>query len=155
SAGQGFFVYSKDSSFSTAVQVVGITTLNPNNSVQAIATGISGLSSGTTYYFRTEFQNSSNGDTQLGPVVSFTTLTTPVTATAATLVTSSSATLNGTVNTNVSAGQGYFVYSKDSSFTTGVQVVGITTLTPNNSIQTVTTGISGLSSGTTYYYRTE
>ena len=71
--GEGFFQYSKDSSFISGVSTVGITNLPANNTVQAITANISGLSTGTTYYFRTVFQNSVNGEIQFGPAVSFTT----------------------------------------------------------------------------------
>ncbi|MBI2471289.1 MAG: carboxypeptidase regulatory-like domain-containing protein [Planctomycetes bacterium] len=91
------------------------------------------------------------GNTGAGTIkVTYTISAPTITTTAATNVTSNSATLNGTVNANGLATTAWFQYGISTgsySYTTATQSVSGTSIT------TVSTGISGLLSNTTYYYR--
>ncbi len=129
--------------------------LTTNSTTQAFAAAASGLSSNTTYYYRTVFFNENNSETQLGSVVSFTTLATVETTAAATALTSSSAILNGSANPEGSSAYTYFEYGTNSSFIGGSFVSSNTfSLTTNSTTQAFAAAASGLSSDTTYYYRT-
>ena len=120
----------------------------------SISANISGLSSGTQYYYRVVAQSS--GGTSYGSEDSFTTssstTTTPPTVTtgSATNVTTSAATLNGTVNANGVSTTAWFELGISSgtyggkTSTQGVSGTGNTT---------VSMSISGLVSATRYYYR--
>lgn len=68
----------------------------------------------------------------------------------ATNVTHDSATLNGTVNTGGLTTTYYFEYDTDSSFSTPAEVG---TGTTSNNGANVSEDLSGLSTGTTYYFR--
>jgi len=115
---------------------------------------LTGLSSGTTYYYRIAASNSSG--TNKGSILSFTT-TTPgaapsVTTMAATSVGTTGATLNGNVSPNSLATTAWFEWGTDSTLTvfssTSTQSVGSGTAS-----QLVSFPLSGLSAGTTYYFR--
>jgi hypothetical protein len=172
------FQFSADSTFATFAYTPSVT-LTANTTAQTITasttTGswccylgnpVPPLSSGTTYYYRTFFQNGGNGETKYGLVQQFKTAVTPVTTGSATGITSFSATLNGTANPEGATGQAYFQFSADSTFATYAYTPSVT-LTANTTAQTITasttTGswccylgnpVPPLSSGTTYYYRT-
>ena len=133
----------------TATQGVGSGT-----TAQAVTATLSGLSAGTTYYYRVAA--SSSAGTSKGSIVSFLTTTTgplpTVTTTAATGVTASGAVLNGSVNPNGLATNAWFEWGTSptlATFTaTATQAVGAGT-----TAQPVTAGLSALIAGTTYYYR--
>ncbi|MDB6174478.1 MAG: hypothetical protein JWL59_3789 [Chthoniobacteraceae bacterium] len=74
-----------------------------------------------------------------------------VTSLAKSNLTPTSVTLSGTVNPNGSAATAYFEYGLDTSYGS---IAGVS-LAPNDgmSAQTVSAGLSGLMSGTTYHYR--
>ena len=116
-----------------------------------VSIDISGLSSGTTYYYRIAAQNSAG--TTYGSEMSFTTNTpSPPSATtgSASNVSYYTATLNGTVNANGISTTTWFQYDTTSGSygnTSSTQSVSGTSDT------TVSIDISGLSGGTTYYYR--
>ena len=188
SSGTAYFQFGADSSFGTctnyrqtssvpvpaslAIQVIslGTTTTSGYSSCGGTVIG-SSLKSGTTYYYRTVFTNSNNSEIQYGLVQSFITPTTPVTSDGATNVTSSSATLNGTVNPEGSSGSANFQFGTDSAFSTctnyrntaSVAVPASSTAQVISFGTTTTSGYascggtifgSSLKSGTTYYYRT-
>src|SRR5262249_40984935 len=86
-----------DDVFGTRAPVRGGTNLGSGSSAVAYSQQITGLSAGTTYYF-CAIAMSAEG-TAFGAILSFTTPTAPVTTTnAATLVTATTATLNGAAN---------------------------------------------------------
>jgi pimeloyl-ACP methyl ester carboxylesterase len=124
-----------------------------NGSTQVFSTQLSGLTTSTTYYFKTVFYNSSNGTYQYGAVLNFKTLPTTTQTNAATSITSSGATLKGTVNPNSSTGAVYFYWGTDptmiiySSYWAGNVVA-------NNNAQSFSTQLSGLAASTTYYFET-
>ncbi|HEY6191176.1 MAG TPA: YCF48-related protein [Bacteroidota bacterium] len=131
----------------TTAQSVGSGT-----SASAVSANLTGLSLNTTYYYRAAGQNS--GGTQKDVILSFTTganLPT-VTTTSASSVTTSSATMNGTVNPNGVSTTGWFEWGTSntlSTFTaTTAQSVGSGT-----SASPVSANLTGLSANTTYYYR--
>ncbi len=118
----------------------------------SVTANLTGLSVNTTYYYRVVGQNSVG--TQKGLIVSFTTsgIAPTVTTSSAGSVTSTSATLNGTVNPNGLATIAYFEWGTSSTLsspsTTESQSIGSGT-----SAVSVTANLTGLSANTTYYYR--
>lgn len=121
---------------------------------QPVSANLSGLASGTTYHFRACAENS--GGYSEGQILSFTTASPgsapSVTTIAATSVGATAATLNGSVIANGLATTAWFEWGTDSSLATFSS-------TPSQSIgsgttsQSVNAALSGLSTGTTYYYR--
>lgn len=78
----------------------------------------------------------------------------PVTTLAATSVTSSSATLNGTVNPEGSAAAAFFQYSTVSDLSFGVTTTAGQAVGSGTSAVSVSHSVSGLLAHTTYYFRT-
>jgi len=111
-------------------------------------TSISGLSPNTTYHFRIVASNS--GGTVNGSDLTFTTLANAPTAQtqAATLVTSSSATVNSFVNANGATTTIHFDYGLTASYGSSTTSGNIGTGSGNFG-----TAISGLSPNTTYHFR--
>ena len=121
--------------------------------VTTVSISISGLSSGTTYFYRVVAQSSAG--TTYGTEKSFktsvdTTKSPVVTTGSATSVTSNSATLNGTVNANGLETYAWFDYSTTSGTYSNVSS---TQKVSGTSDTTVSINISGLSAARTYYYR--
>ena len=121
------------------------------NTYQSVSANTSGLTASTTYHFR--FVATNSAGTTYGPDHTFRTLspTGPpaVLTNSATNVTSSSATLNGSVDPHALATNVHFQYGTTTSY-------GSTT--PNqtntgNAYLNVSANISGLSGGTTYHFR--
>ena len=117
-----------------------------------VSIGISGLTSGTTYYYRIVAQNSAG--TSYGKEMSFyytTETKVPTVATeAATDVTNTSATLNGKCNPNGLSTTAWFEYGTLSgtyAYKTSTQSMS------GSSYTNVSAAITGLTAGTTYYYR--
>ena len=132
---------------STSNQAVGSGTTS-----QAVTANLTGLVAGTTYYCRVAASNSAG--TSKGSIVSFvTTARAPtVTTNAATSITTTGARLNGSVNPNGLATNAWFEWGTSptlATFTsTSNQAMGSGTTS-----QPVSTLLSGLTPGTTYYYR--
>ncbi len=142
-----YFEYGETTSYgsSTATQSAG----SGSGNVTVNAT-ISSLDPNTTYHFRLVAQSSAG--TTSGSDQSFTTGANPPTATthAATSVTTNSATLNGSVNSNSVSTTYYFEYGKTTSY-------GSTTVTQSagaggNDVE-VNVGISSLDENTIYHFR--
>jgi YVTN family beta-propeller protein len=126
------------------------TSVGSGTTAVPVSDGISGLSPGNTYHFRIVATNA--GGTNFGSDQTFTTGIDPPTVTtgSATSVTSSSATLNGSVNPNGYSTNYYFEYGLTTSYgsnTTSTSAGSGTTAVP------VSGGISGLSPGNTYHFR--
>src|SRR5262249_34059603 len=99
--------------FGTRAPASGGSGLGAGNTGVAYSQAISGLTPGTTYYFCAIASNSVS--TSFGAPVAFTTPTPPtVTSNAATSISSTAATLNGSANPNRAATTGYFRYSTTS-----------------------------------------
>ncbi len=115
---------------------------------------IAGLEPGTTYYYRAMARN--EGGTSTGAIIHFTTSgnssgSAPIVSTnSATFVSQNSVTLNGSVNPNGTLTNAWFEWGPTSSLgtTAGTQSVG-----NGNSTSYISTGLSGLSPGTTYFFR--
>ena len=163
SAATGWFRFSAadpgscNDSFGTRAPLSGGTALGSGSSPVPYSRAITGLSSGTTYYYCAIADNSAG--TGFGAVLSFTTPASPtVTTELATSVTSTSATLNGTANPNLSAATGWFRYSAtdpgscNDSFGTRAPLSGGTSLGAGTSAVPYSETLTGLASGTTYYY---
>ena len=129
--------------------VTGYQNLNVGN---ALSRSVAGLSPSTTYYYRVRAYNG-NGTSGNSNVVSVTTLPPtgfPVVITnPATLITSHSARLNGTVDPHGFSTTVYFQYGRTTSYGSR---------TPNqiktgNNYQNVFANISALSAHTTYHFR--
>ncbi len=144
-------------SFGTRAPSSGGTALGSGASPVAYTQTLTGLTPGATYYYCAIASNGSG--TGFGAVQSFTTAARPtVTTTAASAVTATSATLEGTANPNLSSATGWFRYatanpgSCNDSFGIRTPTTGGTTLGAGDTPVTYTRGITGLSAGTTYYY---
>ena len=112
----GWFRYSTtnpgacNDSFGTRAPASGGAALGAGSSVQGYQQSITGLSAGTSYFVCAIASNAEG--TAFGAVLSLTTSDAPVASTsAATLLTSSSATLNGAANPNGATTTGWFRYS--------------------------------------------
>ncbi|MBI3572397.1 hypothetical protein HY091_02615, partial [Candidatus Kaiserbacteria bacterium] len=116
----------------------------------SVSTSISGLSVNTTYHFRIDASN--NGGTSLGADASFTTLASGPTVTtgSATSITSSGATLNGTVNPNGVTATAWFEYGTTSSYGSSTAAQ---TLAAGTTAVAVSAAVTGLSPNTTYHFR--
>lgn len=117
----------------------------------SVAATVTGLSAGTTYYYRIVSLNGAG--TSLGEITSFPARPVPSAATgAAADVTDNAATLNGAANPNGYATTAWFEWGTDPSFaaysTTPGSAIGSGTADVSVSLR-----ISGLSPGTTYYFR--
>ncbi|MBK6749026.1 MAG: hypothetical protein IPG67_03200 [Acidobacteria bacterium] len=159
----GWFRYSTISpgtcndSFGTRAPSSGGSALGAGTTPQNYAQAISGLVTGTTYYFCAIASNAEG--VSFGSVLSFTTLAPPtVTTSAATSVGSTTATLNGNANTNGLSTTGWFRYAStnpgicNDSFGTRAPTSGGSALGSGTSPQNYAQALSGLVTGTTYYF---
>jgi plastocyanin len=121
------------------------------NTVQAVSANISGLSASHVYHFRIVAHN--GGGTSFGADRTFTTLTAtgpPVVSTsAATLIASFSATLNGSLDPHGLSTTVSFQYGTTTSYgsTTSMQTQ------TGNTYRNIAANISGLMANTTYHFR--
>ncbi len=119
------------------------------SSAAAVSASLTGLKPGTTYHYRVVATNGA-GTSRGGDAV-FTTLVPPdVTTGAASGITASAATLNGSVDANGRSTTFYFDYGSSTSYgsKTSPKSAGSAT-----SAQPVSAGISGLTAGRTYHFR--
>jgi len=162
-AATGWFRYSTtnpgtcNDSFGTRAPGSGGTSLGAGSSAVAYSQALSGLTSGTTYYYCALASNSVG--TGVGTVLSFTTPGAPtVTTNAATAITSTDATLNGTASPNLSATTGWFRYSTtnpgtcNDAFGTRAPAASGASLGSGSSPVAYSQAVTGLTSGTTYYF---
>ena len=134
--------------------------LTPAHTAEAIGAGttsvavdvaLTGLTTGTTYYFRVAGTNSSG--TTRGSILSFTPGSAPTVATlAATSVGATTATLNGNVTPNGLATEAWFVWGTSSTLAGGTSTTH-EAIGAGTSAVAVDVALTGLTTGTTYYYR--
>jgi hypothetical protein len=160
----GWFRYSTidpgtcDDTFGTRTPGSGGSSLGSGTSSTPFSQAITGLSASTTYYFCAIASNSVG--TSFGSVQSFTTSAAAptVTTSAATLVNGSGARLNGTADPNGDSTTGWFRYSStdpgtcDDTFGTRAPTSGGTDLGSGATNSAYFQSISGLATGTTYYF---
>jgi nucleoside diphosphate kinase len=127
--------------------------VTPNSTVQTFTAGLSGLASGTTFYYQVQFYDSDNGASFYGSIANFTSLMPIATTGVASGKTASAGIVKGTVNPQGSAGQVYLNWGTNSSALNNS--VGVGYVTPNSTTQPFTAEISGLASNTTFYYQTQ
>ena len=126
--------------------------LGSGTTSQPVSAALSGLSPGTTYYFRVAASNSSG--TTKGSIANFgsTAISPAVTTNPATSITTTGATLNGIVNPNGAATTAWFQYGTDPSFLsfaeTAQQAMG-----PGTTGQAVSSTLTTLAPWRTYYFR--
>jgi uncharacterized protein (TIGR02145 family) len=158
-ATSGGNVASTGGSAITARGVCWSTTQNPivtgshtddGSATGAFTSSITGLTAGTTYYLRAYATNGVG--TAYGNEISFTTPNPPTTTTgAATSITSSTATLGGTVNANGYSTVVTFEYGLTTAY--GSEVTAAQSPVTGTGATTVSAGITGLSASTTYHFR--
>ena len=144
-----YFEYGTTTSYSSNTSSTGI---GSGSSLLSESANITGLQSSTTYHFRIRATNS-NG-TNYGTDQTFTTTVAgqapTIITNAASSVSTTSATLNGSVNPNGNSTSYLFDYGTTTSY-------GLTTSSVNagsgNSSQSVNASISSLQTSTTYHYR--
>jgi hypothetical protein len=138
---------SRNSSFST--YVTGYQNLNVGNTTSRSVTG---LNVSTTYYYRVRAYNG-EGTSGNSNVVSLTTLSAtgpPVGITsAATLIASFSATLNGSLDPHGLTTTVYFQYGTTTSYGS----TSLSQIKNGNTYQSISANISGLTASTTYHFR--
>jgi phosphodiesterase/alkaline phosphatase D-like protein len=122
------------------------------SSSTAVSKAISGLTMNTTYHYRVVGQNAS-GTSYGADMTFFTSAPAAPSATtdAATSVTASGATLNGTVNANNDSTSVTFEYGTTVAY--GTTVTADQSPVTGSSSTAVSKAISGLSNNTTYHYR--
>ncbi len=162
-AATGWFRYATtdpgvcNDTFGTRAPTTGGTNLGAGNTSVAYSQTLTGLASATTYFFCAIASNSSG--TSFGAVLSFTTTAAPtVITTAATAVTGTGATLNGSANPNLAVSTGWYRYSAtdpgtcNDTFGTRAPAAGGTSLGGGGSAVPYTQAITGLTAGVTYYF---
>jgi MYXO-CTERM domain-containing protein len=162
-AATGWFRYSStdpgscNDTFGTRAPASGGTSLGAGGSAVAYSQAVTGLTSGTTYYFCAIASNSVG--TSFGTLLSFTTAAAPaVTTAAATSVATTTATVNGSANPNLLSATGWFRYSAtdpgscNDTFGTRAPASGGTALGAGGTPVSYSRSLTGLTSGTTYYY---
>ena len=142
------FEYGSDTNYGSTVSA----TQSPltGSSTQRISANLQGLTSGATYHFRVRASNSNWTSYGTGQTFTTTVSLPTVSTTFATSVTSTSATLNGTVNPNGETTTYYFEYGTDTSYGTATSS---SSAGSGTSAVSVNAAISGLISDTTYHYR--
>lgn len=117
----------------------------------SFTSNLTGLSGATVYYARAYATNSVG--TGYGMTMSFTTLGQPPTPTGATAtnITVTSATLNGSVNSNYLSTVVTFEFGTTTSY--GSTATAIQSPITGNTVTNVSADITGLSAGTIYHYR--
>jgi phosphodiesterase/alkaline phosphatase D-like protein len=143
------FEYGLDTSYGrTKVAVEGILSGNSNTAAHAVADDVV---PNTLYHFRVVA--TSSGGTTYGADRTFTTLPAPPTAVtnAATGITTTGATLNGTVNANDSSTTVTFEYGLNTGY--GTTVTADQSPVTGSTDTAVSKTLTGLATGLTYHYR--
>lgn len=131
--------------------VPGIPSPVSGGTVTSVSSAITGLMPGVIYHFRVNATNSVG--TSYGIDMTFTTLAAPptVATTSATAVTTSAATLNGTINANGASTTVTFNYGLTAAY--GNVIIGVPSTVTGNTVTPVSGNLSGLTCNTLYHYR--
>ncbi len=146
------FVYAT-SNADLIIGATDVTDVTVSGTTGVFTENITGLTAGTAYFYAAYAINSV--DTTYGEVQSFTTLAVAPTAstTAASDITSSTATLNGDITSDGGAtitARGFVYAISNADLTIGI--AGVTDVTVSGTTGVFTENITGLTAGTTYYY---
>jgi hypothetical protein len=143
--------------FGTRAPAAGGSAVGSGVTSVAFSQPIAGLTPATLYYYCAIAQNSVG--TTFGTVLSFTTPSGPVMVTvSSTLITNTTAQLNGTGDPNGATTNGYFRYSStdpgtcNDTFGSRAPTTGGSALGSGTAAVSYAQSIGGLSPGTTYYY---
>ena len=153
SATQAYFQWTTDVTFTSAnVRSTGEQTIGSDSALHPIFFDLDGQTPGTRIYYRVYAYNSAGAVYDNVPV-DFTTLTLPPVATTdnASLIATTTATINGSVNPNGLQTDYHFVWGPNTSMTnsTSVQQIAAGKFTA----QPVSANLTGLTTGTTYYFQ--
>ena len=153
------FTWGTDSTLSTGTTTTAATQspLAPT-ALLPVSLGLTGLTGGTTYYFKVNATNSGGGPIS-GSILSFVTPSVPLpstTTTPATSVTTTTATINGTGTSNGAQSTIEFKWGTDATLTTGTTttLAAQSPLSSSSSGAAVSLALTGLTPFTTYYFRT-
>jgi phosphodiesterase/alkaline phosphatase D-like protein len=147
------FEYSTDSNLATGVTIVSAGTATGSSSTP-ISTQITGLTRGTTYYFRAKATNSVG--TSFGTILSFTPIGPPViTISAASNLGETTTTINAQVNASGGTTSSIqFVWSTSANFTSDTRTSNSTpSSVSGNTLTSISANLTGLTPAMTYYYR--
>ena len=153
------FIYGTDPTLTTGTNTTTAQQIGSGTSAVSVSVALTGLQPNTTYYFKVEATNSAG--TTDGSISSFPTPTpaaaaAPVATTqAATGVTATAATLNGSVNPEGSATLVSFIYGTDPTLTTGTTTTTAQQIGSGTSAVPVSVALTGLQPNTTYYFKVE
>ncbi len=152
----------KTSAFTTCSGATSVTaTQSPVTGASAtpVSYALTGLAPNTKYYFQVKAVSTGNAYTVYGSVLTFTTLLAPTATTdAATNVTATRATLNGTVNNENNPSTTVTFCYKTSTFSTCSGATSVTaTQSPvtGGSATPVSYALTGLTPNTEYFFRVE
>jgi hypothetical protein len=143
------FEYGLTTAYGTVVAAVPATVTG--NIVTAVTASITGLAPGTTYHYKVCGVNSFG--TSCGTDMTFTTsaILPTIVTTAATGISSTGATMNGTVNAGGASTAVTFEYGLTTAY--GTTVPGVPATVNGNTVTPVSATIIGLINNTTYHYR--
>jgi hypothetical protein len=143
------FEYGLTTAYGTTVP--GVPATVTGNTVTPVTAAIAGLTYNTTYHFRVDGVNSYG--TTNGTDMTFTTLGQPptVVTTAATSISATAATLNGTVNANGASTTVTFNYGLTTAY--GSTVAGVPATVTGTTVTADAAAITGLTANTTYHFR--
>jgi uncharacterized protein (TIGR02145 family) len=120
------------------------------NSSTSVTANLTGLTPGTTYHFKVKAVSA--GGTADGADLSFTTTQPPtVTTGSAGSITTTTGTLNGTVNANNLSSTVTFDYGTTTSY--GLNISAIPSPVTGSTVTSVSASLSGLTPSTTYHFR--
>ena len=147
------FVYAT-SNTDLIIGTTGVTNVTVSGTTGTFNSAITGLTAGTTYYYRAYATNSVN--TTYGDEQSFTTLAVAPTASteAASNITATTATLNGNITSDGGAdisARGFVYATSNSDLIIGT--TGVTNVVVSGTTGTFDQNITDLTAGTAYYYR--
>jgi hypothetical protein len=152
SSGYAYFAWGIDPNLVTGATTSHVTVI-ADSTAQPFSSTVIGLTSGVTYYFCIFFQKAGTSQPLPGNILSFKTLLPVATTKAASAVSTTTATLKGSVNPEGATGNAYFLFGTDPLLTNGVTQITNTAVVANTTTQNFVGYVNLLTPGTTYYYR--